>query len=374
MVNDVDRRAAERLRDAWDDLNAGRPLPSDAFDPSLNETIDHLHVLYRPQVPDPVFIELLGQALMPESPPSGVQPPLVHPPHGHTARKREESSFPLPPGAGRQRLLRALSGLAAAALIALVLLTGIVILRAGRQTLEQGAPLPAVDGIEATVAPAATIETLFTTTLPAAQVPETGVVQFFVWRLAIDPQTSTPATPEGSCCQGPQLTHVLSGELTVHGDGPIQVFRGSDQILVAPGAPGSDVVLLPGDTVIHDFSRPSEYANHGTTPAEIVNAGLYAGTALPFWSPAVRFLDGSQEFHQSPFPPGPVVVNLLQATLPPNGVFPAPPPGSLDLEVGQDGDASVGKNGDGSFFNIAETDQTIYAVVVEPGGRGNLTP
>jgi hypothetical protein len=108
---------------------------------------------------------------------------------------------------------------------------------------------------------------------------------------------------------------------------------------------------------------------------QIVNFGLYGGTSLSYWSKTVHLLDGSQEFHQAPFPPGPVTVSLLQATLPPRGEFPAPPPGSLNLEVGQDGDASIGKNAtDGSLFNIAATDQAIYAVVIEPGGRPNLTP
>src|SRR3954471_4354975 len=65
VANDDERREAERLRDAWDNLAEGRPLPDDALDPSLGETIERLHSLYQPPDPDPTFISRLGQALMP---------------------------------------------------------------------------------------------------------------------------------------------------------------------------------------------------------------------------------------------------------------------------------------------------------------------
>lgn len=378
MASDEGSQAAH-LSALWDDLLAGQPVLGDPIAPSLRETIGCLQTLYPLQEPDPVFIEVLGRDLLRTRPTNMVlfpgNPPIGHARTGHVRqepelrRPRAQSERPTP-------LRRVMAVLATAALVTVALTAGFAVMLGYRQNLPKarGVSLPAVHVIDATVAPAASIETLFSTTLPAGQVPESGVLQFFVWRLAIDPASSTPATPEGTCCQGPQLTHVLTGELAVHVSGPMHVFRGVDQVLADPVPPGTAVVLFPGDTVVHDFSVPSEYSNHGTTPAQIVNAGLYTGSSLTYFSKAVSFLDASQEFHQGPFPSGPVTMSLLQATLPPNGVFPAPPPGSLDLEVGKDGDASVGKNGDGSFVNIATADQTIYAVVVGPDGRHDLTP
>lgn len=374
MTPDNERRAAERLRDAWDHQGGGLPLPTSALDPGLGETIEHLQALYRPPAPDALFIETLGRTLMPPPAPDGAQRPPAYAPNGHTPLEMARGASPLPPAAPRGWAARVLPGFAVAALIALALLTGLVTLRANQPVQPREEPFPAREISQPTVPPAAAITTLLSTTLPAGQVPETGVLQFFIWRLAIDPEASTPASPEGTCCHGPQFTHVLAGELTVHVAGPMLVLRGQDQLLDDPLPPGANVVLQPGDTVIHDFSIPSEYTNAGTTPVQIVNAGLYTGSDLPFWSNAVRYLDGTQEFHRAPFPPGPVTFSLLQATLPPDGVFPAPPPGALAIEVGQDGDAGVGKNGDGSFVNIMTTDQTIYTIVAAPGGRPDLAP
>ena len=218
-------------------------------------------------------------------------------------------------------------------------------------------------------------ETLFSTTLPTDAIPDRGVLNFTFWRLSLDPGTSTPATPEGACCRGPQITHVLAGELTVHVDGPMQVFRGMGNALAGAEAPAAEIVLLPGDTVIHDFSIPAEYANHGATPVELVNGGLYSGTMLNPWPFAMHLLDGSKENHRAPLGLGPVTVSLVRATLPPDGEFPAPPPGSLLLETGQSGDASVGKDTtDNSLFNINSRAETIYVFTVEPGGTLNLQP
>jgi hypothetical protein len=219
------------------------------------------------------------------------------------------------------------------------------------------------------------VETLFRTTLPADALPDSGVVTFFFLRLALDPGTRTPAAPEGPCCRGPQITHVLAGELTVHVDGPMQVIRGAGTTLTGAQAPGADVVLLPGDTVIHDFSRPAEYANHGTTPVQLVTGQLYTGTASTIWSSAMHLLDGSQEEHQAPLGSGPLTVSLVRATLPPDGEFPAPPPGALLLEVGENGDASVGKDATtNALVNINTHAETLYIMIVEPTGNPTLLP
>ena len=223
-------------------------------------------------------------------------------------------------------------------------------------------------------APVAAVETVLATTLPSGEIPDDGVLHFTFWRSALDPGARSAASPEGSCCQGPQITHVLSGELTVHVDGTMRVFRASDAGLAGATATGTDVVLRAGDSVIHDVAMPSTYTNYSGTPAQIVTAGLVSGTTTSSWGNTMHYLDGSEEFHQGPFPAGPVAIDLVRATLLPDREFPAPPAGSLVLEVGESGDASVGKSSDGSLFNISNRTETIYIIVVEPMGNQSLMP
>jgi hypothetical protein len=44
------------------------------------------------------------------------------------------------------------------------------------------------------------------------------------------------------------------------------------------------------------------------------------------------------------------------------------------LETGAADDANVGKRPDGSLFNLGDTTETVYAVVLEPTGKPSLSP
>jgi hypothetical protein len=138
--------------------------------------------------------------------------------------------------------------------------------------------------------------------------------------------------------------------------------------------PGEDVVVRSGDTVVHDFAFPAAYVNHGASPAEIINGGLYAGT-MP--SPFLRHtssLAGSTKTLQGPLPVGPITINLIRAELSPNGVIPAPPPGSLMVETGATTDDSIETRQDGSLLNVSDTTETIYALVLQLSGEPPLMP
>jgi hypothetical protein len=343
----------------WDALVRGEEPATADVDPAVVATITSVHQLDDTPLPRAAFARRLEETLLgADSLPASPRDPAL--PRGR----------PLPVASPIRQtsvLRRGMLGMLATA--ALVLLT----LGVGYAALHLRAALPPPSAPRA--APRAGVTTLFTTTLPAEVMPDSGVLTFFFWRLALDPGTTTPMTPEGPCCRGPEVTHVLAGELTVHVDGPLQVFRGAGTVLADAAAPGADVVLLPGDTVIHDFSVPAKYANHGATPVQLVTGQLYAGTARTFWSSAMQQLDGSQEAHQAPLGAGPVAISLLRATLPPDGELPPPPPGSLLLEVGDDGDASVGKDATtNALFNINTQAETIYVIVVEPAGKPDLMP
>ena len=124
-------------------------------------------------------------------------------------------------------------------------------------------------------------------------------------------------------------------------------------------------MVRSGDTVVHDFAFPVAYINHGASPVQIINGGLYAGT-MP--SPFLRHkssLAGSAKTLQGPLPAGPITISLISADLPPKGVIPARPPGSLMVETGATTDGSIETRQDGSLLNVSDTTETIYAFVLE---------
>jgi hypothetical protein len=153
----------------------------------------------------------------------------------------------------------------------------------------------------------------------------------------------------------------------------MQVFHSADLRLAPVQArPGENVVVRSGDTVVHDFAFPAAYINHGASPVQIINGGLYAGT-MP--SPFLRHtssLAGSAKTLQGPLPAGPITISLIRADLPPKGVIPARPPGSLMVETGATTDGSIETRQDGSLLNVSDTTETIYAFVLDLSGE--LTP
>jgi hypothetical protein len=88
----------------------------------------------------------------------------------------------------------------------------------------------------------------------------------------------------------------------------------------------------------------------------------------------MTLLDGNEEYSAPALPSGPVEATLIRATLPPQGALPAPPPDSLILEVGAEGDASIGQGADGSLRNIGPQEETVYALTLSPAGAASRTP
>jgi len=324
-----------------------------------------------------------------------LQPALVNiPPKGHppTVARRQRwtdrlvaphTSSEETPRTGRQWRHWVLVQFATAALLLVTLGLGFFTLGPGRPNSDRFTGLPV--SILAPLAPAPSVvtptaepdlETLFATIVAADRVPSGGNLRVVLRRLSLPPGSKTPVSPEGqSCCRGPQITHVLEGELTVQANGPMQVFHSAD-LRLAPGQapPGEDIVVRAGDTVVHDFAFPAAYINHGASPVQIINGGLYAGT-MP--SPFLRHkssLAGSAKTLQGPLPAGPITINLIRADLPPNGVVPAPPPGSLMVETGATTDDSIETRQDGSLLNVGETPEIIYALVLDLSGESTLMP
>jgi hypothetical protein len=270
--------------------------------------------------------------------------------------------------------------LATVALLLLTLGFGYLALGPGRPQSEQLAGIPALVA-PATPAPGpleVVLEPVLATTLPAELVPTSGNLSFDHWHAVLEPDTRASFPAEDvDCCPGPQISHVMEGELTLSVAGPLRVFRGSD---IASGAaraeevpPGTEIVLHPGDTALYDSALPAEYANRGAGPVHIIGSGLLAGATS--WTPmGLPLIDGNEESSVPPLPPGPVEVMLVRAILPPGGIVPAPLPGSLVLEVGAIGDASIAQRADASLRNIGEQTETIYVITFTPIDAGSGTP
>jgi hypothetical protein len=221
------------------------------------------------------------------------------------------------------------------------------------------------------LATGAALDTVFATTLATEIVPVAGNLDFLLWRAELHPGLSAR---HESRVRGPQITTVIDGELTVRADGPLHLFRAASDLARAAEVPnGTEVVLRPGDTAVYAFDRPVAYENRGSTPVQIVSGGLFAGftggllAGSNSWLPGeFRILDYNQDFAIPTLPPGPVAATLVRATLPPDGDAPAPPPGSLVLEVGAIGDAAVVRDAEGSLRNIGEATNTIYILSLIP--------
>jgi hypothetical protein len=231
---------------------------------------------------------------------------------------------------------------------------------------------------EATPAgPPPAVETLVTTTFPAASLPTTAHPAFILWHATIAPETEVAIPAElVECCPGPQLEHVLAGELTLRVEGPLQVLRATSGGTPAPSgavAPGTDVVLRPGDTAVYNLDLPATYHNAGTEPVHLVAGGLFAGT--PPTPPAEYAIDAVKSRDlTSPLPPGPLTVTLQRTTLAPAAVFPAPPAASLQLVMTVPEFGTVAERSDGSAQNLGQVPLVLYALVLHPTASAGATP
>lgn len=375
-----DERDAAALDRFWDQVVSGGAAQNPAVDPGDARVVEALHRQAQRQRPDPRFVARLEGQLM-ASPARSLAPADLRSrlsvKNGHISPLARVEAVAAPPvRRGQQALWR----LATAALLLLAVSLGALAFQRSPSGREGAglASIPAVVLDSATPAPdlAGQTRTLFATVIPAERLPAGGFRDIVLNRLALAPGAVAPGAADvQACCPGPQMTHVLAGELTLRVDGPVQIVRGGAAGAAAkPAPPGDDVVLHAGDTAIMDFTWPATYRNAGTTPVDLVSAGLYGGMLPGPWAEGLELLDGNEEIPQPPLPPGAADVRLAEFTLPPGGRVPAPPPGSVVLEVGAAGDASIGKLADGGLRNIGPKTEHIYVLTVTPAPAVTATP
>ena len=227
------------------------------------------------------------------------------------------------------------------------------------------------------VAPTPAIETLLTTTFPAEAIPTTSSPSFLIWYATIAPDREVVIPRElVACCPGPQIEHVLAGELTLRVEGSLQVQRGAMGGTPMPAEdvpPGTEVVLRPGDTAVYSLELPVTYHNAGTEPVHLVAGGFFAGS--PPAPPADYAIPSLKERYPAPtLPPGPVTATLHRTTLAPEGVFPAPPSGAMQVVMFGPGTGTLGERSDGSVENLGREPLVVYALILHPGTPDGGTP
>ncbi len=272
----------------------------------------------------------------------------------------------------RGPLRAAILHLATALLLLLTLGLGILATRPLFRDTDHMALLPAAVPFTSTPAPVIptdeALQTVFTATLPARLIPAAGNLDFLVWRTTLEPGIRTSYQGQ---IKGFQMQHVISGELELTADGPLQLVRGSSgppgMVSGAEAAPGAIVVLHPGDTAIFPFDQTVEYANLASAPVELVAGGLFAGHGA--WLPeGMSRIDHNEQYPVPELPAGPVDLTLVRATLPPGAEVTAPPAGSLTFDVGAVEESSIAKRPDGALRNIGPDEAAIYVLTLTPRG------
>jgi hypothetical protein len=372
---------AEALSASWDARVAGEATDDAGAAEGLVDVVGRLHAsdttpALLPGQRRQIWEAIMATAVISADPPrhasrvhpsaNGHAPGLVFPP----------SAAPLRWSPATARPWWILAQLATAALLLVTLGLGYLTFGPGRQ----GERVPALPAL---VAPATStpgeslLETVFATTLPAAQITSAGDLNTFLLTHAV--LAADTRVPIQGPIAGPLIIHVQQGKLTLRVDGPLQLFPGSDGGANTNGAeavpPGTEVILDPGDTAVYAYDLPAALANRGTTPVHLVLGGYLAGL-VPGALADLTFIDYAEQYPVPALPPGPVRATLMRAVVPAKEAVPAPPLGTLIRAVGAEGEVSIGEGSDGAIRNVNSEPIVIYLLTLEPGGDAStmLTP
>ena len=215
-----------------------------------------------------------------------------------------------------------------------------------------------------------TLETVFTTTLPAGALPAGEKLNTLVLsNVSLDADTRVPVRGQ---IPGTLLASVLEGQLTLRMDGPLQVFRGPDaEAEVIPK--NTEAVLDPGDSALYDYALPAEYANMGSTPVRMVQGGFLAGE-LPGPLSPLAVTDFTQQYPVPALATGPVRATLTRAVVPPKGEIPAQAPDTRVIAVGAEQEVSFGEGSNGALRNVSPKPIAIYVLTLELAAADNGLP
>lgn len=286
----------------WDAYVLDQPVPSDAIDPALAATIQHVHALDDAPPPDPAFAARLERELgrhtaqaRPASATSGTGP----------AHADLGSNAPTAWSALTQR--RVLLNLAAtAALLAIVLASVVLTLRVGSRTPRDGLDLPLAMGpgiIDQTRLLQARFESF----------PD-GILSAAIDRWVLQPGAEILMGSPESGGEGSSTFLVESGTLSVLPDGPIAVTLAGTTTPVSV-AEAAQTALQAGDRGFSPAGITVLWRNNGAIPVRILEAKIKRGDVGARGDGVLAYTVVSE----SPFPKPdhPIVMTVVQVTLQP---------------------------------------------------------
>ena len=227
------------------------------------------------------------------------------------------------------------------------------------------------------VAAETSLEPLFETTVPAESLPSGPGLIFLIWYATIAPGVDVTVPDELlASSSGPQLEHVLAGELTLRVDGPLQVVRASAGGTPGPEEgvpPGTEVTLRAGDTAVYAWGVPIVYANRGAEPVHLASGGVFDG-AQAGSGPGYLVNNYDAVSPMPSLPSGPITLTLEQATLAPGAMLPGAPPGAVRAVTSGPKVAYLPEASDGSVSNVLREPVMVYVLTLTPAGPESGTP
>lgn len=378
---DRQRRTISALGHFWDALLQGRPAEPGDLDPSLAETVRHLHA--RDDVPgaDADFTAKLSAQLedqMLAMQPSQIRPtPPIKVSDLPSVNGRIPARSVWPPllaAAPAQRRAWPVSHFVSAALVLLSLAVAFIALGVPRQTGSDNRLTgpPAAVLAPATPSPsAASDETLVTVTIPAGALPTEVVAGLNHYTVAAGSQ----GTWDWTCCTGVRLNYMLDGTYAITGTGPMQVRRAGSVETWQEVVPGTEVVLKPGDALLSRMEDGFDGANTGAAPAELLDMVLFAGSPIddpvPYDASGTaswRVVDQDIWLLPVTVPQEHLTLRLRQTSIEAVSELPPPEGAIIQLAVSPDEGAVPSTQEDFGIKNFGPDPIGIYALTLEPAG------
>jgi hypothetical protein len=339
----------------------------------LAETVRRLRAIDDAPSADPRFADRLLAEIMQTA--TAVRPP-VFPPLPPLPAQRDRAD--LAPTRLRLTIPRTRWSLAQLATVALLVFALAAVYFAfiarPQRSVTPAVIVPAVPTAEAPSPSEEALAPLVAATLLPEELPTEPPLYLQVWYATIDPGVQADFTANVvKCCSGPQVDHVLAGEVTLRSDGPVRVVRAGVDGMPGPAEeapPGTAVVLRPGDSAFSRAEMPATYSNAGSEPVNLASAALVHGFSSGQPNGYQMNNDGSAPVDASQVA-GPVSFVLAQATLPPEGVLPAPPPGATRAIVSGPQVAMLKQSSDGAVTNLEQGPVAVYVVTLVPAGAAD---
>lgn len=344
--------AADRY---WDAVVRDKPLPDAPIDPTLAETIALVMDVDDAPLPDSAFAARLERELLGAANPIGVVP-LQDYAELRSSSSPQRVELPRWPAITRRT---AMQGVAAAALVVMIVTSTLIALWAGTAQVHDRNAVPLV------VAPGVTDEKLL---LQARfdSVPD-GVLSAAVRRWVLQPGAEVTIGRQDTSGGAAAAYLVETGSLTISPDRDIPVTR-ADATTPTAVPEASWTTLLPGDRMFIPSGVTSQWQNDGAYPVRLLEATFASRDVQPQPAGVLQYpviSDGPTSK-----PAGPVVMTVIELTLHPEGALLATSvPGLAMLKVESGRLVAIDVDGYGNPLAPVELGQATRFLGSFPPGR-----